>query len=305
MPVDMRDAIFDKVYNLAKADRSVIFLTADLGSFSLLKFRKFLPNQFINMGIAEQNMITVAAGLALAGKKVFVYSIIPFVILRCLEQIKVCLVDMNLQVCIIGGGAGFTYGSDGPTHHAIQDIGIIRALGNIVIYNPCDQITAVQSIQAAYSFKNPTYIRIANGAYNNIYMSIREARIGLKRIGSGTNLYIITTGAMTHRVLKAVAEELGKAIGIIDVCRIDKLSINDLRPLLGDVKNIVVIEEHYICGGLGALIEESLSGERFLIRKIGIKDITPGRYGSQDWLLDQNGISENAIRSIIYNEYRI
>jgi transketolase len=275
MPVDMRDAVFDEVYNLARNDAAVIFLTADLGAFSLVKFRSSLPKQFINMGIAEQNMIAVAAGLALAGKKVFIYSIIPFVTMRCLEQIKVCLVDMNLQVCILGGGAGFTYGSDGPTHHAIQDIGIIRALGSIAIYNPCDQVTAVQSVQTACSSKGPSYIRIENGVYNDIYTDVREVESGLKRVASGTDLYIVTTGAMTHRVLKAAGRELGRTVGVIDVCRIDKLSPCILKCLLGDVRNILTIEEHYIHGGLGTLVEESLSAEKFLI-KIGKPPAMPG-----------------------------
>lgn len=305
MPIDMRDAVFDEVYNLAQSDNSVLFLTADLGAFSLVKFRTFLPKQFVNMGIAEQNMIAVAAGLAMAGKKVFVYSIIPFITMRCLEHIKVCLADMNLQVCILGGGAGFTYGTDGPTHHAIQDIGIIRALGNIAIYNPCDKATAIQAVQTAYYSQRPGYIRIENGVYDDIYKETCEAEAGLKRIASGTDLYIITTGAMTHRVLKAVEKSLGKAVGVIDVCRIDTLPVDRFTELLGSVKKILTIEEHYIHGGLGALVEETLSGAGFLIKKLGVKNVTPGRYGSRDWLLEQNSIDETAIRRVIYDEYGI
>ncbi|HCJ66263.1 MAG TPA: 1-deoxy-D-xylulose-5-phosphate synthase, partial [Elusimicrobia bacterium] len=113
--VDMRDAFFDEVYNIAKSDPNVIFLTADMGAYSLVRFKKELSNQFINVGIAEQNMVSIAAGFALGGKKVFIYSIIPFITLRCYEQIKVDLCCMNLPVTIIGVGVGLTYGSDGPT----------------------------------------------------------------------------------------------------------------------------------------------------------------------------------------------
>ncbi len=134
--VDIRDAFFDKLYNIAKNDSQVIFMTADMAAFGLVKFKNDLPNQFINVGIAEQNMVSVAAGLALRNKKVFIYTIIPFATERCYEQLSVDACGMNLPITIIGVGPGLTYGSDGPTHHGTQDIAIMRSLPKITILNP-------------------------------------------------------------------------------------------------------------------------------------------------------------------------
>lgn len=292
MPKDIRDAVFDEVYSLAVADQSVLFLTADMGAYSLDTFRKELPGQFINMGIAEQNMVSVAAGMALMGKKVFLYSIIPFVTMRCLEQVKVCLADMNLPVCIIGGGAGFTYGSDGPTHHAIQDVGIIRSLYNVAIYNPCDETSAVQAVRAAYMMNGPSYIRIENGAYGDIYHESAAAEKGMVKLASGDRLYILSTGAMTHRVLHCVGQHLGNAVGVIDVCRLDRLDIELLRKSIGKVKEILTVEEHFVSGGLGSLVEEALYNQECHIQRLGVENPGSIGYGSREWLLNQNGIDE-------------
>ena len=126
--IDTRDAFFFDLYNIARNDRQVVFLTADMGAYSLARFKKDLPKQYINVGVAEQNMVSVAAGLSLSGKKVFIYSITPFTTFRCFEQIKIDLSGMNLPVVIVGMGTGFTYSGDGPTHHAIHDLAVMRVL---------------------------------------------------------------------------------------------------------------------------------------------------------------------------------
>ena len=146
--IDIRDAFFDELYEIAKEDKEVLFLTADMGALSLEKFKRDLPSQYINVGIAEQNMISVAAGLTLGGKKVFVYAIAPFITQRCYEQIKIDLACMRLSVTIIGAGAGIAYNSDGFTHHATQDIAIMRALPGMIILNPADSVTAAAESSA-------------------------------------------------------------------------------------------------------------------------------------------------------------
>ena len=167
--VDMRDAFFDKLYDIAAKDKKVIFLTADMGAFSLERFKKNLKPQYFNVGVAEQNMVSVAAGLALSGKNVFIYSIVPFVTQRCYEQIKVDLSLMNLPVTIIGSGPGFSYNSDGPTHHALQDLAIIRALPNMTILSPSDSDMAEAFAMLSYKNKGPTYVRLDKGKYSSLY----------------------------------------------------------------------------------------------------------------------------------------
>ncbi len=160
MSLDMRDAFFDELYNIACKDKQGMLLIADMSSHSIEMFRKNLPNQFINMGISEQNTISVAAGLALNGKKVFLYSIIPFITMRCYEQMKLDICCMNLPVTIIGVGSGFSYAGDGPTHYAVQDIALMRILPNIKILNPSDSFLAKKCANFSYESNIPVYVRI-------------------------------------------------------------------------------------------------------------------------------------------------
>jgi len=152
--IDIRDAFFDEIYKCAAKDKNVIFIAADMDAFSLRKYKKDLPDQYINIGVAEQNMIAVAAGLALCGKKVFLYAIIPFITFRCLEHIKVNICSMNLPVAIIGVGSGLSFGFDGPTHHAVQDIAVMRVLPEIEILNPSDSASSALCARRAYECKN-------------------------------------------------------------------------------------------------------------------------------------------------------
>ncbi|MHA1469766.1 MAG: transketolase family protein, partial [Candidatus Asgardarchaeia archaeon] len=164
--MDLRDAFFDRLYDLVKDDDNFYFLTADMWAFSLSKFKEKLGRRFINVGVAEQNMISVAAGLAKAGKKVCVYTITPFVTERCFEQIKIDLCCMNLPVTIIGIGAGLTFSNDGPTHHSLNDIAIMRTLPNLTIYSPSGPVMNSYVAQKAYENDGPTYIRLDKGDYS-------------------------------------------------------------------------------------------------------------------------------------------
>ncbi|MDD1710181.1 MAG: transketolase, partial [Methanoregulaceae archaeon] len=223
--IDIRDAFFDELYTIAEQDRNVVFLTADMGAFSLERFRRDFPDRFINVGIAEQNLVSVAAGLALAGKRVFIYAIIPFITLRCLEQIKVDLCVMKLPVAIIGSGAGFTYSSDGPTHHAIEDVSIMRALPGMTIYNPSDQVTAKRAARLAAQGTGPVYVRLDKGAWPMLYRPDENLSTGLALLRNGSKLLIIATGCMTHAALQ-VAEELqqsGINPGVVDLFQVKPL----------------------------------------------------------------------------------
>src|SRR3989338_6528359 len=132
----MRFAVVETIYEAALRDKSIYFITGDLGHAKAEEFKKNIPDQYINAGMAEQNLIGIAAGLALSGMKVFVYSIVPFITLRCFEQIKVDVCDYNVDVTIIGGGGGFAYANAGVTHYAIEDVAALRALPNMKIISP-------------------------------------------------------------------------------------------------------------------------------------------------------------------------
>ena len=232
MNKDIRDAFFEEIYEIAKKDKNVIFISADADAFSLKKFKKELPNQFINVGVAEQNMVLLATGLSLANKKVFIYSITPFITLRCLEHLKVNVCSMNLDVTIIGTGCGFSFSYDGPTHHATQDLAVMRTLPELTILNPCDEISAQESARISYASKGPVFVRIDKGAFNKIYNK-EDCQKGLKELTSNSKIKIISTGFMTHKALK-VSEQLFKNKNII----IDVIDLYKIKPI--EVGNIAI-----------------------------------------------------------------
>lgn len=298
--MDIRDAFFDKLFNIAKYDSQVMFLTADMGAYSLTKFKQELPHQYINVGVAEQNMVSIAAGLALAGKKVFIYTIIPFVTLRCYEQIKVDLCCMNLPVTIIGVGPGFSYGSDGPTHHATSDIAVMRAIPEMTILNPSDPIMTQAFAHIAYKNNGPTYVRIDRGQFPIIYdEGDLDFLDGLAQIKKGSDLAIIATGIMVHRALE-VAKELDASsvsTGVVDLYRIKPINKNEILRIIDDSKYVVTLEEHSLIGGIGTAISEVLSDSRRVIslKRIAISDQHCFEVGDRESLhafynLDTKGI---------------
>ncbi|MDD2850937.1 MAG: transketolase C-terminal domain-containing protein [Desulfuromonadaceae bacterium] len=291
--IDIRDAFFDELYEIAAKDHSVIFMAADMGAFSLERFRRDFPDRFINVGIAEQNLISVAAGLALSGKKVFVYAIIPFITLRCLEQIKVDLCIMNLPVTIIGAGSGFTYSSDGPTHHAIEDVSIMRALPGMTIFNPSDQITAQHAAKSASDAAGPVYVRLDKGAWPVLHEAGEDLSKGLTHLRNGSELLIIATGNMTHSALQ-IADELhhsGIKAGVVDLFCLKPVS-GELVGIAKGYDRIVTLEEHTLAGGMGSAVLELFAGFEVMIpvKRFGIQDVYPAGYGDREWMKKEQGI---------------
>mgnify|MGYP005993175331 FL=1 len=179
---DIRDAFFNQLYDYVSVDKNVMILTADQGNFGLKKIETDFPEQYINVGIAEQSLISIAAGLAKCGKKVYVYAINNFITLRVLEQINIDLCAMNLDVNIIGTGAGFTYSTDGPTHHGIQDLSAMINLPNIKIYNVTDDINTKKLAELSYTKVGPKYFRLEKGKLPRLYNSNDDINIGYKKL---------------------------------------------------------------------------------------------------------------------------
>lgn len=279
--MDIRDALFDEVYNIAKNDKDVVFITADADAFSLHKFKEDFPDRFINVGVAEQAMVNIASGLALSGKKVFIYAIIPFITMRVYEQIKVTICSMNLPITIIGAGAGLSFSNDGPTHHAIQDISIMRTLPEISIYNPFDAFTAKNCILEAYNDNKPSYIRLDKGEFPDSNYSL----VNGIAVRSGTNnRFIVCTGTIYH-----------------NICDIDKestiLSCFRLKPFNKEIvfgKRVIVIEENAYTGGLGSIIRENIPNLTFEHYCLPDKQIF--EYGSREYLLSLYGLDEKGLK---------
>ncbi len=303
--IDIRDAFFDELYQLAEKDVNVVLMTADMGAFSLERFRKDFPDRFVNVGISEQNLISAAAGLALSGKKVFVYAIIPFITLRCLEQIKVDLCVMNLPITIVGAGAGFTYSNDGPTHHAIEDVSIMRALPGMVIYNPSEQMTAKAAAQQAYHATGPVYVRLDKGAWPMLHRADDDLSKGLAYIRKGSKLLIIATGCMTHVSLELAdaIQAAGVNAGVVDLYRLKPVS-NELVEIAIDYDFVVTLEEHTLPGGMGGAVVELFADEGLMIpvKRLGIPDVYPDGYGDREWMKRQLGLDMDSLLSRIMLE---
>ncbi|MFH1137569.1 MAG: transketolase C-terminal domain-containing protein [Pseudomonadota bacterium] len=302
--IDIRDAFFDSLYDIAARDRDVIFLTADMTAFSLGKFRKDLPDQYFNVGVAEQNLIGVAAGLALSGKKVFVYAIAPFVTQRCFEQIKVDLCVMNLPVTLIGTGPGICYSSDGPTHHTIEDLGMMRGLPRMTIYNPADPVGAAEAARMGLESDGPVYVRLDKGAQTVLHPDPAELSDGLITIRPGKNMLILSTGLMVYRALE-VADELqtqGIDAAVAEAFRIKPFNEQRLVELAAQTGRVVTLEEHSIIGGLGSAVAETLAdhGRREPLLRLAMPDAYPTGYGDREWMLEQAGLdSASAVERIM------
>lgn len=296
---DIRDAFFDAMYDIAQEDKQVVFLTADMGAMSLERFRKDLPKQYINVGVAEQNMVSVAAGLTLGGKNVFIYAIAPFATQRCYEQIKVDLSVMSLPVTIIGAGPGITYNSDGATHHAVQDISIMRALPGMTIFNPSDAIMASKMARICYESDSPAYVRVDKGKLPSLYSPEDGFSAGLSLVKEGRELLIISTGAMVHKAI-GIAEKLKEdsiEAAVMDLYRIKPLDESLFLRFATQYKKIVTLEEHSLVGGIGSLVLEILmdSDNTIPVKRFALKDNYCKGYGDREWMHTQYGLDDNTI----------
>jgi transketolase len=306
--IDLRDAFFDDLNRIADGDPNVLLLTDDQDAFSLSWMRQNLPNQYLNAGISEQNLISVASGLALTGKTPFVYGIAAFMTMRCYEQIRDDLCAMNLPVTIVASGGGFGYSGDGPTHHATQDVAIMRTLPNMTIYNPSDATSTSHFVHLAYEEPGPKYVRIERGTIGKIYGDKHDFKPGLDILSSGSDLMIISTGMMVHNAL-TVARDLAKydvRAGVTDVYRLKPVDSETLISAVGDVPRVVTLEEHSVIGALGSLVSEIFSdhGIPKPIKRIGIPDRFQYSYGTREWMQSQVGLDNESVVKDILNWVR-
>ena len=298
---DMRDAFITALYDLAVIDPNVIILSNDFGAPALDRFRNNLPKQFINAAISEQNIISTAAGLAKGGKRVVVYSIATFITLRALEQIKIDLCVMNLPVTILAVGTGYAYSTDGPTHHATEDIAVMRVLSNMKIYSPSDANMSAALVATITNLNGPQYIRLDRGKHPSKYVTGNSIGDGFVVWNESQNpvVALISSGGMSHRAL-AVSERLssnGIDSLVIDLYQLKPLNPKLLCPLLRKCKVVVTVEEHTQNGGIGSIVAELIADENLLmpLERIAIRDEQLYDYGVRDKLHQDRGLDAKAI----------
>ncbi|MDP2684401.1 MAG: transketolase C-terminal domain-containing protein [bacterium] len=296
----MRNTFVKQLIERARSDKDLYLLTADLGYKAFENFRDEFPDRFINAGVAEANMIGVAAGLALTGKKVCVYSIIPFLTLRCLEQIRNNICHHNLNVNIVGIGGGFNYGNQGCSHHTIEDVAVMRALPNMTVLCPGDRVEADLAVRAMFDHDGPTYIRLGIAGKKTVYDKKPEFVLGRGLlVRDGIDLTLISTGNIIDTVLDVadILEQNGLRPRIISMpCLkpIDKRII--LRSAL-ETGKIYTIEENSEIGGLGSTVSDLLVqtsvGVKF--KKFALADKCHIDIGSHQYLKEKKGLGAEYI----------
>lgn len=292
---DIRDALFEELFELAMKDRSIMLLSGDQGAFSIKKFQDSIPDQYINVGVAEQNMISVAAGLAMSNHKVIVYGIIPFATIRCLEQIKVDLCAHNLPVTIAGVGAGYAYATDGPTHHAVHDMALMRVMPGMQVWNPSDHTMIASIVPRLVNNPGPKYIRLDKGAFPDLYVDSGDDFLdGLTVLREGKDIMIVATGIMVHRALE-VAETLSRTgieTGVTDLYRIKPFDEGVLLRAMGNSRHVATLEENSVVGGIGTVVSEVMAeaGAGIPVRRFGVADAFRWDLGGRDPLQERDGL---------------
>lgn len=258
----MRNAFADEVTELAKTDSRVMLLSGDIGNKLFDNFKKVDPRRFLNCGIAEANMIGVAAGIALSGLRPIVYTITPFTTTRCFEQIRVDICYHKAPVIIVGTGSGLSYAELGPTHHSLEDLAILRTLPGMQVIAPCDITEMRFALRAAIKSNRPTYIRIGKKGEPDIHTSNIEFEIGKAiTVREGIDVLFIATGTLLPNVLEAadLLYKQGISSQVASFHTIKPLDENYLKNIAPSYKAIVTVEEHGRIGGLGSAVSEFIS----------------------------------------------
>lgn len=297
----MRDTFVKTLIELAKKDKNIELVTGDLGFGVLKPYWEQLPEQFINAGIAEQNMTTMAAGMALEGKTVFTYSIGNFPTIRCLEQIRNDCAYHNANVKIVCVGGGFVYGSLGMSHHATEDLALLRALPGVVVMAPGDLVEAECATKAIAEYPGTCYLRLGRGGEKRIHDNIENFQIGKAiKINNGEKVALFSAGAIFDEVQEAckLLNEEGINPALYTFPTIKPIDKDVIEKYASEFDYVVTVEEHNIVGGFGGAVSEvmaEMKNKKAQLIRIGLNDIYSSIVGSQKYLRDQYGMSAKKI----------
>ena len=296
----MRASFIRTLVEVANDDPRIMLLTGDLGFMAIEPFSQTFPDRFLNIGVAEQNMVGVASGLAEAGYIPFCYSIAPFAVLRPYEFIRNGPVHHRLPVRIVGVGGGFEYGPAGPSHHAIEDIAVMRALPGMTVVAPADAAQTVNALRATWDLPGPIYYRI--GKDDHTVIPGLDGRFSLGRaeiLRQGEDILIITTGSVAVEAVAAadLLDAEGVAVGLMTVASIEPAPRDDLTEAMAEVRAVVTLEAHVLGGGLGALVAEIIAerGLRCRLRRVAISRGACPQSGSMSYMHQVHGLTANQV----------
>jgi transketolase len=304
-PLAMRDAFLERVWQAMAGDQDLFFTCADFGSPVLDKIRADYPDRFVNVGIAEQNLINITAGLALEGYTVFSYAIAPFITMRCYEQIRVSLALLStvrpMNVTLVGVGAGYSYVVSGPTHQCYEDITLMRALPNFQVLSPADHVSAAAMFDTCATAPGPKYLRLDAQVLPSIYEKLNlDIRKGFHVHRRGSTICLVATGYMLHTAF-GIARELendGVAVGVIDLFDLARFSADELRLELDCYQGIVSMEEGFRGrGGMDSMLFEFIArnGLQPRLLNIGVEGAYSFELGTRVQLHEKVGIGPQVV----------
>jgi len=298
----MRDVLIEAIYKKMAENERIFFLSADFGAPTLDKLRKDFRDRFINVGIAEQNLVNIAAGLALEGNIVYAYAIAPFLTMRAYEQIRLSLSISSqikpVNVNLIGVGGGVSYDVAGPTHHCLEDISIMKLLPNMTVFSPSDWKLVEKFFDYSINKKTPKYFRLDGKPVSLIYDNINDLNIeqGFYELVKGEKICLVSTGYLTHRALKAAQELPG--VGVIDVFILKPVDEKLLFETFEKYEYVITIEEAFLNnGGLDSLISKILRANQsdIKLKGLGFNDKYVFDLGDRDYLHKLNNLDEESI----------
>jgi len=291
----MRTAFIQKLLELAAQDPRILLLTGDLGYTVVERFVEAFPQRFVNVGAAEQNMIGLATGLAEAGFVPFVYSIAPFAVLRPFEFIRNGPVYHQLPVRIVGVGQGVEYGLNGHTHFGVDDVGTLRTQPGLAIIAPTDDAQTRAAVEKTRALPGPVYFRLSKDSFEIPELGGAFDLAQAQWIGSGADVLLISSGAITRETLEAarLLEAEGLGVTMLIVASIAPAPLQDLVDALSRFRRVFTVEAHYITGGVGSLVAEVIAGHGLNVRlvRLGFETLFDDRLGSASFLHSAHGLS--------------
>ena len=305
----MRNAFADEITVLAERDPRIVLLSGDIGNRLFNDFKDRYPNRFYNTGVAEADMIGIAAGLAVGGMRPVVYTIASFAIYRAYEQIRVDLCYPNLPVVIVGVGSGLGYASNGPTHHSCEDIAVLRALPNMTVLAPADAWELRSLLDAALQLAGPTYMRIGKKGEPLVHETRPHLQIGQAiELRTGTDIVILAAGTLLPQALQVAnqIESTGLKASVYSMHTIKPLDERLLEQLFGKFKLVVTMEEHSRIGGLGGAVAEwkadHFDANARLLR-LGTPDQILHHSGEQEHAMEMSGLTVERMTSDIHQAF--
>ena len=295
---DNRDLLFDELIKTAAKNKKYVFLCNDMDVFSLINFKKKYPKRVINVGVAEQNLVNVAAGLASQGFIPIVYGILPFLVYRCYEQIKFNVDSMQLKILFIGIGTGHSFSWDGPTHFGVTDLSMLNSLPNFIISNPIDKTSITSTLNVFNEIKDKSmFIRLEKGKFKNINKNINKKN-GFKLLKKNKKIrnILITSGLLTNLYYFS---DISNKYDILDLVFLNKINLTNLKKILFNYKKILIADENYSSSSIIDLIYPAL----MYLERENIKIIVPTNnqdlfYASRNSILQKYKLTPKSILKV-------